>query len=106
MTETTRSKSPKKPADHKPAGNVLVGSFKGKKFTIDKAVFEDYEFLELSADADSNPAVLPTLLRRVLGDKGHDQLKEVSRGEDGRVRTEDLMLAYQAIMEEAGAKNS
>lgn len=106
MTETTRSKSPKKPADRKPAGNVLAGEYKGKSFTIDKAVFEDYEFLELSGEVDTNPSKLPALLRLVLGDDGHALLKEVSRGEDGRVRTEDLMAAYQAVMEEAGAKNS
>lgn len=106
MTETTRSKSPKKPADRKPAGNVLVGEYKGKKFKIDKTAFEDYEYLELSAEIDTNPAKLPPLLRLVFGDKGHELLKETARGENGRVRTEDLMAAYQAVMEDAGAKNS
>lgn len=102
----TRAKSVKKPEDHKPSGDALRAEYKGKKFSIDKSVFEDYEFLELSGEVDTNPAKLPALLRLVLGDEGHDLLKDVSRGDNGRVRTEDLMAGYQAVMEDAGAKNS
>lgn len=107
MTETTRAKSVKKPTDHKPkASNELVGTFNGEEFVIMKDVFEDYEFLELSGEVDTNPAKLPQLLTLILGALGHERLKDAVRNDVGRVRTEDLMKAYQAVMEDAGAKNS
>lgn len=107
MTETTRAKSPKKPADHLPkSSETMVGKFKGEEFTIFKDVFEDYEFLELSGEVDENPAKLPKLLTLILGVDGHERLKDAVRNDVGRVRTEDLMAAYQAVMEDAGAKNS
>ena len=105
MTETTREKSPKKPEDRKPAAGELVGTFKGKSFKIAKDVFEDYEFLELSGEIDSNPTKLPALLKLIFGDKGHDRLKDAVRDDDGRVKTPALMEAYQAVMESARAGN-
>ena len=105
MTETTREKSVKKPADHKPKSDTLTGSYKGEKFEIDKEAFEDYAFLELSGEVDSNPTKLPALLKLILGDDGHERLKDAVRDENGRVKIPALMGAYQAVMESAGAGN-
>lgn len=106
MTETTRAKSPKKPADRKASGGEWTATYKGKKFTIDPEVIQDYEFLELSGEVDDNPSKVTKLLRLVFGDEQHDKLKEAVRGENGRVKSEAMMSAYADIMEEAGAKNS
>ena len=106
MTNTARAKSVRKPQDRKPAGGKWAATYNGKKFTIDPEVFEDYEFLELSGEVDENPAKVTKLLRLVFGDAQHDVLKEAVRGENGRVKSEDMLAAYADIMEEAGAKNS
>lgn len=106
MTETARAKSVKKPTDRKAPGGKWTATYKGKKFTIDPEVFEDYEFLELSGEVDENASKVTKLLKLVFGEEQHDALKEAVRGENGRVKSEAMMEAYAAIVEEAGAKNS
>ena len=103
MTETTtRAKSVKKPQDRKPVGDgKLYGEVRGEKFVIDREVFEDYEFLELTAKVDESPAYLPGLLRFVFGDDGHDRLKELARDEkSGRVKSQELMKLYHTLMKD------
>lgn len=56
----------------------------GFAFEITKERLENYELLEVIAEVDTNPAVLPKVVKLMLGDKSED-LKNHVRTVDGIV---------------------
>lgn len=77
-------------------GKVQDTSITGKtetgfEFTIDTSIGDDWEVLELVADASiENPLALFKLAKRMLGEEQYSALKEHVRDEEGRVSTEKM----------------
>lgn len=76
-------------------------TFKGKTstgfvFEITQERLDNYELLEAVAEVDKNPAVLPTVINLMLGDKAQD-LKDHVRTETGMVPTGKLMQEVEEI---------
>ena len=83
MTETTRAKSVKKPADRKPAaGDMVVVEFAGEKFDVPAGVVE-----------------------RLSGVDGYDRLLDAIEAEYGSDDMEKVAEFISAALEAAGAKN-
>lgn len=109
---TARPTAAKKPADRKPpapakpkvvrhAHSVDI-TYRGVTVTITEDATNDYELLE---DANSGDAArLPTVLRRLVGDEGHDLVKEACRNpETGRVLLEGEGSISEYVTELFGA---
>lgn len=126
MSETTVTKTPaarpagtKAPQDRKKAasaklkamrdeavkGDVVV-ELRGEFFTVhvdeyQTRMSEDYEFMEMAA-----AGMLPSMLSVLLGQKGHQDLKELARDEDtNKVSPEQMSDLFQELMEAAGQGN-
>lgn len=81
------------------AKDIIKGTTStGFKYTIQKARLENYELLELLAEIDENPLVLPKVLKLLLGDEV-EKLKNHVRGKDGFVDTYKLMAEAQEILQ-------
>lgn len=80
----------------------------GFKFEADDEAMDDIEFIELLAQADESPTVLPKIAKIVLGDEQYKALKEHLRNKKGRVPVEAVLNALEEIFESAGdeVKNS
>lgn len=102
MTETTRAKSPKKPADHKPAKDHAINiQFAGEKYEFDVRAASDTRTMFALRKED-----METVLVRVIGEDGlHRAIKSIE-DEDGFASFEKLADFVQAIYEKVGAKNS
>lgn len=102
MTETTRSKSPKKPADHKPAKDHTINiQFAGEKYEFDVRAASDTRTMFALRKED-----LETVLIRVIGKDGLDRAIKSIEDEDGFSDIEKLLDFVNAIYEKVGAKNS
>lgn len=98
MSETTRAKSVKKPADHKPAAVDLVKvEFKGVVFEVKAGVLGSLRVLDA---LERNQ--FTTALRMIVGDEGFEQfLAEVPDAD-----ANDAGELLELVAERAGAKNS
>lgn len=82
MPKTTRQK---KTNEVKPLVKTISGvTSTGFAFEITKERLENYELLEAIAEVDTNPTVLPKVVKLMLGDKSED-LKNHVRTADGIV---------------------
>lgn len=85
-----------------------IKSFKGTtstgfEFDISQKRMENYEVLEVLAEIDSNPLLVPKLLKLLLGEQVED-LKNHVRHEDGMVSTDKLMKEITDIFESPSVK--
>lgn len=80
----------------------------GFKFVADDEAMDDIEFIELLAQVDETPTVLPKIAKTVLGDEQYETLKDHLRNKKGRVPVEAFTTALEEIFEAAGeeVKNS
>lgn len=80
----------------------------GFEFEIDEEDLDDMRFIELMAQAQTDPLVLPDVIERMLGKEGKEALYEHVQDEKGRVRTGDIDRIVGEIMALAGedTKNS
>lgn len=104
MSETTRSKSPKKPTDHKPAADDMVSfEWEGVKVSILADAFEDQDLIEDLREGGLKSAVL-----KLLGAKDAEKVFEVVRGFDsrGRLMSKQFTPFFEAAQEAVGSKNS
>lgn len=96
VTRTTKvPAAAKQPADHQPKATKpkpkvtnhadgFTVSYRGVTAEITPDALNDYELLEDAAAGE--PTRLPSVLRRLVGDAKHDEVKEVCRNrETGRV---------------------
>ena len=98
MTETTRAKSAKKPADHKPADADLVKvEFQGAEFSVRAGSMSSLRVLD---ELERNQ--ITTALRMILGDAAFEKYLEGNPDAD----VDDAGKLLQAIAEKAGVKNS
>lgn len=68
----------------------------GFAYEISDARLKNYELVELLAEADENPLLLPKLVKVMLGDELADKLKDHIRDDEGLV---DLDKINQEIAE-------
>lgn len=68
----------------------------GFEFTINTEMMDNMELLDMIAEADGNPLMLPKLVKTVLGDDQRKALYDHLRTEDGRV---PIMAVSKAIVE-------
>lgn len=98
MAETTRSKSAKKPADHKPAAADTVKiEHGGVEFSASRGALDSLRTLDLLERGMINSA-----LRRLIGDDKYDEFLDKNPDADAE-SAGDLL---RAISEKVGAKNS
>lgn len=97
MTETTRAKSAKKPADHKPATEASqTVEFGGIKFQATRKSLESLVTIDLL-----ERGMINTALRRIVGDKNYDLF--LKKNPDADAETAGELL--EAIGDKVGAKN-
>lgn len=80
----------------------------GFEFEISKNVLNDYELLEDMGQIESNPVLLTTVVRKVLGDKQTEKLKDHVRSETGKVQIDRMSEEITDIFTNSGeeTKNS
>lgn len=70
----------------------------GFEFEISRRALDNYELMEVIAEADSNPLLIPKVLTMLLG-KGKEELMEHVREEDGIVPTDKMLDELMDIFE-------
>lgn len=111
--------SAKKPSDRKPKAETAPEpdapvvdrhedrvelTYRGITVTITQDAANDYEVLEDAASGDSTR--LPGMLRKLVGDEGHNAIKEACRDSTtGRVRLEGDGSISEFVAELFGALN-
>lgn len=70
----------------------------GFKFKISKRVLDNYELMEVIAEADENPMLIPKVLTMLLGDSKKDLMEHV-REDDGIVPADKMMEELADIFE-------
>lgn len=77
----------------------------GFSVLVDERIKDDWEMLELIAGMkESDPAAVIGLVNKLMGKDGAAALKEHVRGEDGIVRTSDMMREITEIIEGVSGK--
>lgn len=98
---STRAKSVKKPADHKPASVELVPvEFAGAKFEVPAGVVTSARLLR---DLEKN--MFAGVVERLIGVDGYDRLLDAIEAEYGSDDMEKVAEFISAALEAAGAKN-
>lgn len=77
---------------------MLKGKTKtGFEYEFDENLFKDYEPVELLAEVDDNPLVLPQIFKKLIGDRVKD-LKDHVRDENGVVDIEKMVAEFEDII--------
>ncbi|WP_314038920.1 hypothetical protein [Gemella morbillorum] len=76
----------------------LVGVTKsGFEYSIPKKNLNNYELVEVLGEVDTNPLLLPKVLRLLLGKKQVEKLKNHLRDADGIIDTEKMTAELEDI---------
>ena len=79
----------------------------GFEFDIEDERLDDMELVDIMAELDENPLLMPKLCKMLLGDEQKKRLYDHLRSEDGRVPIEATTNAIQEIFNSPGdLKNS
>ena len=70
----------------------------GFNFKIEDAVLNDYELLELFAEVDENPLLVPKLVKMILGEKQKNELIEHVRNKDGIAEVNKIAMELESIL--------
>lgn len=101
MTETTRAKSAKKPADHKPANTESVTvKYAGAEFGIPVGAASSARLLRL---LEKN--AIAAAIERLIGEDGYDRLLDAIEEAFGTDDMEKVAEFLSKALEAAGAKN-
>ena len=74
---------------------MITGKTKsGFSYEISEARLKNYELVELLADVDTNPFLLPKLVKVMLGEELANKLKDHVRDEEGLVDLEKINQGY------------
>lgn len=86
---------------------LITGKTKsGFKYQIQKEQVENYEFMEVVGEAESNPLLVPKVINMLLGKEQVNVLKDHLRTEDGFVPAEKMIEEFKEVMENPKLKNS
>lgn len=76
---------------------MLKGKTKtGFQYEFDEKILKNYELVELLAEVDDDPLVLPKIFNMLLGDRV-EELKDHVRDADGVVDIEKMLTEFQDI---------
>lgn len=76
---------------------MLKGKTKaGFQYEFDEKILKNYELVELLAEVDDDPLVLPKIFKMLLGDRV-EELKDHVRDADGVVDIEKMLTEFQDI---------
>lgn len=78
----------------------------GFSFEIEDEQLNNFELIEVLADVDSNPLLLPRLVRMLLGDEQKVKLMDHLRTEKGIVPLDGISTEIMEIFQSGQAKNS
>ena len=79
----------------------------GFEFDIEDERLDDMELVDIMAEIDENPLLMPNLCKMLLGEEQKKRLYDHLRSEDGRVPIEATTNAIQEIFNSPGdLKNS
>ena len=79
----------------------------GFEFDIEDERLDDMELVDIMAEIDENPLLMPKLCKMLLGEEQKKRLYDHLRSEDGRVPIEATTNAIQEILNSPGdLKNS
>ena len=79
----------------------------GFEFDIEDERLDDMELVDIMAEIDENPLLMPKLCKMLLGEEQKKRLYDHLRSEDGRVPIEATTNAMQEIFNSPGdLKNS
>ena len=79
----------------------------GFEFDIEDERLDDMELVDIMAEVDENPLLMPKLCKMILGEEQKKRLYDHLRSEDGRVPIEATTNAIQEIFNSPGdLKNS
>ena len=83
-------------------GEDIVVEIDGQTWTVSSHVLDDFELLEdLDAIDSGNPARLPKVLRKMLGQEQYAKVMNTLRDEHGVVRVEKAADFFYAVMTQA-----
>ena len=68
----------------------------GFQYEFDEKILKNYELVELLAEVDNDPLVLPKIFKMLLGDRV-EELKDHVRDADGVVDIEKMLTEFQDI---------
>jgi len=71
----------------------------GFKYKIPKENLDNYELVEVIAEAQENPLLFPKMVNLLLGKEQTEKLKEHLRNENGIVSTEKMSQEIMDIFE-------
>lgn len=80
--------------------------YDGFKFSINEELLDDVELLEMidAIENDQKPALIITLLKKLIGDDGYDVMKAYFVEKDGRFKMTKLGEIYKVIFEDFDPK--
>ena len=70
----------------------------GFQFNIEKSVLNDYELLELFAEVDENPLLVPKLVKTILGEEQKNKLIEHVRDDNGKASVDKIAMELENIL--------
>lgn len=86
---------------------MLKGKTKsGFKFEVTDEALNNYELIEILADVDTNPLLVPKLVKMLLGAEQAQALKDHLRTDEGIVPADAMSDAVGEIFASGKAKNS
>ena len=74
----------------------------GFEFDIEDERLDDMELVDIMAEIDENPLLMPKLCKMLLGEEQKKRLYDHLRSEDGRVPIEATTNAIQDIFNSPG----
>lgn len=78
----------------------------GFEYEVSDAAMNNYELVEVLAEMDTNPLLLPKLVKMLLGKEQKNKLLEHLRTEDGNVPIDALSAEITEIFRSGKSKNS
>lgn len=76
----------------------------GFEYIIPEDNFNDYELLEELVELEDNPALMPKIIKRFLGDEQLKKLKDHLRNKDGKVLTTKISSEFSEILQNTNIK--
>ncbi len=78
----------------------------GFEYEVTDAAMNNYELVEVLAEVDTNPLLLPRLVKMLLGDEQNKRLMDHLRTKDGNVPIDAVSAEIMEIFQSGQAKNS
>ena len=73
-------------------------------FTVDAGDLntDDYELFEDMVECETNQALVPSVMRRLLGEEAYKRFKDANRDEDGKVRVSAMQSSISELFAAIG----